>query len=121
MPARDQTGRRGGRVAVIAVIALVAIVGLSAAAFKYFDKPHSGHPSGGHSSTHTTTPVAQTVILRPQSASGFDALHTASQDPTDENSSLAPNLVNSATRPGWQTCSTTTAARSSATSSRAAA
>jgi hypothetical protein len=101
-PAREQTGRRGGRVAAVAVIALVAIVGLSAAAFKYFDKPHSGHPSGGHSSTHTTTPVAQTVILKPQSASGFDALHSASQDPTDENSSLAPNLVNG-NPAGWQT------------------
>ncbi len=79
-------GRPGRGVAVVAVIALVAIVGLSAAAFKYLTRPARVTRQSGQSSTHTTTPVAQTVVLTPVVASGFDALHTTAQDPTDENS-----------------------------------
>jgi hypothetical protein len=99
----DRTRRSGGRLAVVAVVALVVIVGLGAAAFKILDKPNSGHPAnGGSSSTHTTSPVAQTTVLKPQSASGFDALHSQSQDPTDENAKLAANLVDG-NPAGWQT------------------
>ena len=96
------TGRSRSRVAIVTVVALVAVLGLSAAAVKYLNSPKSGHPPTTKSSTHSTSPAAQTVLLTPTGASGFDALRTPAQDPTDENSSLAPNLLNGNSA-GWQT------------------
>jgi hypothetical protein len=95
--------RRGSaRIAIAAAIALVVVVGLSAAAFKYLHKPGSGHPSGGPSSSHTTSPAAKVVVLTPVGASGFDALRTTTQDPTDENTYLAKNLLDHNPY-GWRT------------------
>ncbi len=42
------------------------------------------------------------MLLTPTGASGFDALHTAAQDPSDENTYLAKNLLDHNTA-GWQT------------------
>lgn len=100
---RPMSGRSGTRIAVAATVALLVVIGLSAAAIKYLHSPSSGHPAAGHSkSSHTTTPPPQPVVLTPVGASGFDALRTQAQDPTDENSYLAKNLIdhNSA---GWET------------------
>ena len=95
-------GRSRSRVVVVAAVALVAILGLSAAAVKYLNSPKAGHPPTTKTSTHSSSPAAQTVLLTPTGASGFDALRTPAQDPTDENSNLAPNLING-DRAGWQT------------------
>jgi len=95
-------GRTGARVALVTVAALVAVIGLSAAAVKLLHSPPSGHPAAGRSSTHVTSPAAQQVVLTPVGASGFDALRTPTQDPTDENSYLARNLVDH-NPAGWQT------------------
>jgi hypothetical protein len=99
---RPAGGRRGGRIAAVAAVALVVIVGLSAAAFKYLHSPGSGHPAGSRSSSRTSSPAARPVLLTPVGASGFDALRTPAQDPTDENSYLAKNLIDH-NQTGWET------------------
>lgn len=92
--------RSGSRLAVVAVVALVAIVGLSAAAAKLLHSPSSGRPSGQHKKSGGST--AKPVILQPIAAEGFDALRTSAQDPSDENSALAINLIDHDPA-GWQT------------------
>jgi hypothetical protein len=94
--------RTGSRVAVVSVVALVAILGLSAAALKYFQSPSSGRPSGNGTSSRSTSAPPQTVVLTPTGASGFDALRTPGQDPTDENTNLAANLLDH-NPAGWRT------------------
>jgi hypothetical protein len=83
------------------VVALVAIVGLSAAAAKLLHSPNSGHTSGQHKKSGGSS-TAKPVILQPIAAEGFDALRTSAQDPSDENSALAMNLVDH-NPAGWQT------------------
>jgi hypothetical protein len=83
-------------------VALVAVLGLSAAALKYFQSPSPAHTTGGGGRSHSASPPAQPVLLTPTGASGFDALHGPDQDPTDENSSLASNLLDH-NPAGWQT------------------
>jgi len=46
--------------------------------------------------------IAQAKALTPVAASGFDALRTPQEDPTDENSYLAINLIDH-NPAGWQT------------------
>jgi hypothetical protein len=92
--------RSGSRLAVVAVVALVAIVGLSAAAAKLLHSPAPSHARGHHSSS--TGHTAKSAPLQPIAAEGFDALRTSAQDPTDENSSLAINLIDH-NPSGWQT------------------
>jgi serine/threonine protein kinase len=95
--------RRGrGRVAAVAVLAVVVVVGLSAAAVKFLDKPGSGRPTGTSSSSASHHVTAQTQVLVPTGAAGFDALRTPAEDPGDENSSLAVNLLNGS-KAGWTT------------------
>jgi hypothetical protein len=91
-----------GRVALVAVVAVVAVVGLSAAAVKLLHKPGSGHPTGKSSNSASHHVTAQTQVLVPTGAQGFDALRTPAQDPSDENSSLAVNLLNG-NKAGWNT------------------
>jgi hypothetical protein len=96
------SSRRGaGRVAAVAIVALVAAVALSAAAVHFLHSPAKGHGSG----SPTTAPKStgpQVTTLTPASASGFDALHGPALDPADENSSMAPNLLDG-NRQGWAT------------------
>jgi hypothetical protein len=96
------TTRRGaGRVAAVAIVALVAAVALSAAAVHFLHSPAKGHGSGGHTTAPSTT-GPQVTTLTPQAASGFDALHGPALDPADENSSMAPNLLDG-NKQGWAT------------------
>jgi hypothetical protein len=93
--------RSGGRAAVVVAVAAVVVIGLSVAAFKFLHSPGGGHASG-HQSTPPSRSSTQVVTLTPVSASGFDALRTPQQDPTDENSYLAKNLIDH-NPAGWQT------------------
>ncbi|HSZ46302.1 MAG TPA: protein kinase family protein [Streptosporangiaceae bacterium] len=96
--------RSTARVGVAVVLAVAAIVGLGAAAKYFLHSPAKASHShaGGHSGHSSPAQSAQAQVLTPVAAQGFDALRTPHQDPTDENSSQAGNLLddNSA---GWQT------------------
>jgi hypothetical protein len=99
-PASSRHG--AGRVAAVAIVALVAAVALSAAAVHFLHSPAKGHGSG----SPTTAPKStgpQVTTLTPASASGFDALHGPALDPGDENSSMAPNLLDPTSTQGWAT------------------
>jgi hypothetical protein len=102
-PAGAVRSRRSrARTAVVAAVAVVAVIGLSAAAVKLLHKPGSGHPSGKTSTStshHVTSPVQ---TLTPATALGFDALRTPTEDPGNENSSSAVNLLNGS-KAGWTT------------------
>lgn len=94
--------RRRGRAAAVAVLAVVVVVGLSAAAVKLLHKHGSGHPTGTSSRGASHQVIARTQVLVPTGAQGFDALRTPAEDPSDENSSLAVNLLNGS-KAGWNT------------------
>jgi hypothetical protein len=98
---RQSQPRSGSRLAVVAVVALVAIVGLSAAAAKLLHSPSPAHAAGQHKKSGGSA-NAKPVILQPIAAEGFDALRTSAQDPSDENSALAINLIDHDPA-GWQT------------------
>jgi hypothetical protein len=102
LPAGVGRPRRGNRTAVVAAVAVVAVVGLSAGAVKLLGSPHSGQPSGKTSSSASHHVTASVQVLTPAAASGFDALRTAAQDPGDENSGQAVNLLNGS-KAGWTT------------------
>jgi serine/threonine protein kinase len=83
-----------GRSVAVAALVLAAIVGLSAAALKLLHGPApTHHATGGKPSSSPSGAGGQSTILAPASAHGFDALRTPTQDPSDENTSLAMNLI----------------------------
>jgi serine/threonine protein kinase len=106
---RDQGGqgapgggrRNPARIVAVAVVALVVVAGLSAGALRLLHSPatrsHGGRPSSSPSSAS-----ASATLLAPVAAQGFDALRTPAEDPSDENSSLAVNLINHSPE-GWET------------------
>jgi hypothetical protein len=99
---RSRRGNGRGRTVIVAAVAVVAVVGLSAAAVKLLHPHGSGHPSGNASSGTSHHVTASAQVLAPAAASGFDALRTTSQDPTDENSSQAVNVIDGS-KAGWTT------------------
>jgi hypothetical protein len=99
VPANQRRG--AGRVAAVAIVALVAVVGLSAAAVHFLHSPAKAHTSGGPS-TGPSSAASRTVVLPPASASGFDALHGPALDPGDENTAMAPNVLDG-NKAGWAT------------------
>jgi serine/threonine protein kinase len=96
-----QDGRRrgAGRLTILALVAVV-VVGLCIAGFALARSPRNAH--SGHSPAASSHTSAQIRVLAPVAAAGFDALRTAAEDPSDENSSLAPNLI-SHDPAGWNT------------------
>lgn len=104
-PTGPSGGRRGGRIAAITAAVLVVVIGVSAAALHLLNSPPatSGHHrSGKPSANGSSSPAAKFTTLTPTAAAGFDALTPPSQDPGDENSNQAMNVLtgNSA---GWDT------------------
>ena len=105
-PAAAQDGprgprrRRAGRMTLAAIVA-VAVVGVAIAAFTLRHSPGSAKTGqhGGSGHTHVTV---QAQVLAPVAAQGFDALRTPAEDPSDENSSLAANLIDH-NPAGWTT------------------
>jgi hypothetical protein len=86
----------------VALVAVVAIAGLSTAALQFLRAPSPAHPSTKPTSSpshHGGTPAA---VLTPVGAQGFDALRTRTQDPSDENSTMAVNLIDHDPA-GWAT------------------
>jgi hypothetical protein len=97
---RPPARRRGaGRVIAISVLVLLVIAGVSAAAVHLLQKS-PGTPGPGASSSAPASPSAQSGVITPVSASGFDALNLA--DTGDENSSQAPNVLDH-NPAGWAT------------------
>jgi hypothetical protein len=100
---RSRPRRSLGRAAAAAALALAAIIGLSAAAYHFLEGPApTHHATGGKPRTSPSRTGAQSAILAPVSAHGFDALRTPTQDPSDENTSLAINLIDG-NPAGWAT------------------
>jgi hypothetical protein len=98
----QQPRRSFGRVAVVALISVVAVAGVSAAAVHLLQKsPGRGSPGSGSSSSSSSSPSASAAVIKPVSASGFDALNP-SGDPGDENSNQAQNVL-SGSSAGWST------------------
>ncbi|HXW88488.1 MAG TPA: protein kinase family protein [Streptosporangiaceae bacterium] len=86
-------------VAVVALV-LVAVAGASAAAVHLLNKSPSP-PSAGKSPTAKTSAPSQETVIKPVSASGFDALNP-NGDPGDENSNEASNVLDG-NSVGWST------------------
>jgi hypothetical protein len=81
---------------------VVAIVGLSAAALQFLREPAAGHPATKPSSSPSHHGSTSAEVLAPVQALGFDALRTPTEDSSDENSSMAVNLIDH-DRAGWAT------------------
>ena len=100
---RDGRPRRSvARVGAIAILAVALVAGLSAATVELLHAHPTSHAPGKPRSSPSHHGVAQPTILHPVGAQGFDALRTPTQDPTDENSSLAGNLITN-NPAGWET------------------
>lgn len=105
-PALDQHEPRGarrrgaGRMTIVAIVA-VAVVGAGIAAFSLARSPRSAD-AGSHSASGHSHGGTQVQVLTPVAAQGFDALRTPAEDPSDENSNLAINLINHSPA-GWNT------------------
>jgi serine/threonine protein kinase len=94
--------RSPARVAAVSALVVVAVAGASAAAVHLLHKsPSAPSPGRSHSAKPSTSSPTVTV-LRPVSASGFDALNTTNDDPGDENSNQAPNVLDG-NPAGWST------------------
>jgi hypothetical protein len=92
--------RRGvGRVLAIGLLIVAVVAGASAAAVDLLHKPASVAPPT-KSGSASTSPPARTVVIRPVSAHGFDALNPA--DTSDENTSQAANVLDG-NPSGWAT------------------
>jgi hypothetical protein len=102
------TNPRGGqrrspaRVAAAAALAVVVVAGLSAAAVYVLHSPAASNSHGGRNGPSPSQSAVQAQILKPVSAHGFDALRTPTEDPTDENTYLAGNLIDN-NPAGWET------------------
>jgi hypothetical protein len=95
--------RSPGRVVAMTIAVLVAVVGVSAAAVHLLHQPHTpGHPGSSGKSGTGTPATAKLVTLRIVKAHGFDALESAANDPTDENTSQAMNVLIPGSQ-GWST------------------
>jgi serine/threonine protein kinase len=104
---RPGGGRPGGtgsraRVAVIAVLILVAVAGIVAAASHLWPR-HPGTPVTGPSSHSSSPPASSVTVLAPLRARGFDALSSASDDPGNENSSMAYQAIDQNASTAWST------------------
>lgn len=94
--------RRPGRTLAVSLLVVVAVAGASAGALHFLHKPAPAaaagqSPRAGSSQAHRTT------VVSPVSASGFDALAKPGQDPENENSSQAPNVLAGGDPAGWST------------------
>jgi len=113
-PRQPRQSRQGGggssrvRVAVIGVLALVVVIGVAAAASSFLNKNNTPHPSTS-GSTHPRPTTSPVTVLTPVSAHGFDALNPTNNDPQDENSFQAPNILNHNPE-GWSSQQYNTAA-----------
>lgn len=96
-PARQ---RRSARTAAIGALVLVVVIGASAAAVHFLNRPGSPGAAGKTPIAKSSTAQATTVV-RPVSASGFDALNP-NNDAGDENSAQAPNVLDG-NPAGWST------------------
>ena len=94
--------RRPGRTLAVSLLVVVALAGASAAALHLLHKPA---PAGaaGNSPTARSSPAHHVTVVTPVSARGFDALAKPGQDPQDENSSQAPNVLPGGDPAGWST------------------
>jgi hypothetical protein len=103
-PAQDDMAvgrRRGGRIAAVTLLVLVAVAGASAAAIHLLHRSPSTPPPRHSTSAHASA-SASTIAVKPVSAQGFDALNPVSKDPGDENSNMAPNVLDGNAQ-GWAT------------------
>jgi serine/threonine protein kinase len=101
--ARRTAGPGGSRtrVALVALLTLVAVTGVAAATVKLWPSHKPGqNASSGHS--HSTNPSPGASLLTPVGASGFDAERTPAQDPGNEDSVEAPNVLKDNGQ-GWDT------------------
>jgi hypothetical protein len=95
-PRPQRAGGSRARVAVIVALVLVVVAGAAAAATRLLDKSGSGQPAAIHGSTHRPA----SVVLKPVSAHGFDALNLS--DSGDENDNQAANAIDGNPQ-GWST------------------
>jgi hypothetical protein len=102
--------RSAARIGAVVMVAVIVVAGLSAAALHFLRSNPGTHLGGGgtNSSSPSSSPSARAVTLTPVAAYGFDALRTPAEDPGDENTNQAMNLINH-TGHGWQTQWYTTA------------
>jgi hypothetical protein len=92
------------RVAAVSALVIVAVAGASAAAVHLLHRS-AGAPTAGRSAgpkSPTSSPAAATTVITPVSASGFDALNSTSNDPGNENSDQAANVLDG-NPAGWST------------------
>jgi len=98
-PARQ---RRSVKAAAISALVLIAVIGASAAAVHFLNRPGPAAAGGGKSPIARSSPGHNSTLITPVSASGFDALNP-NNDPGDENSSQAPNVLAGGNPAGWST------------------
>jgi serine/threonine protein kinase len=94
------TRRSPARVAAVSALVLVAVAGASAAAVHLLHRTPSA-AAAGKSPAAKSSGTAQSAIVTPKSASGFDALNP-NNDPGDENSNEAANVLDH-NQAGWST------------------
>jgi len=93
--------RQRARTVAISLLVVVAVAGASAGALRLLHKPGPAPAAAGNSPSARSSPASRTVIVKPLSASGFDALNP-DNDAADENSSQAPNVLDGDPA-GWST------------------
>ncbi|MGA3153437.1 MAG: protein kinase family protein [Streptosporangiaceae bacterium] len=100
---QERDRRRGTgskvRVAVVALLSLIVIAGVVAATSPLWHHGHAAVVGHSHPAGHAS-PVS--AVLTPVSASGFDPLTSVTDDPGDENSAEAENVLSHASG-GWAT------------------
>jgi hypothetical protein len=101
---RAGSRRSAARIGAVVMVAVIVVAGLSAAALHFFRSNPGAHPGNGRhsSSSSSSAPPSGAVTLTPVAASGFDALRTSTEDPGDENTNQAMNLIRHQPQ-GWQT------------------
>lgn len=80
---------------------LVAAGVLALAAIAAFTLWGSGGSGGGQPKPGRSTPLTSATVLRPASASGFDALTSPSADPGNEDSQTAKNAIDGSLKTAW--------------------
>jgi hypothetical protein len=96
-PRRQRGGASKARVAVVVALTLIVVGGVAAATSPFWHK--SGGTGSATHSQHTSKPTTpQTLVLKPVSASGFDADNLS--DSGNENSNQAMNVINGNPQ-GW--------------------
>ncbi len=94
--------RNPTRVAVLSALVVLAVAGASVAAIHLLHKSPSTPTAGKSHSVKPSTSSPTATVIHPVSASGFDALNTTNDDPGDENSNQAPNVLDG-NPAGWST------------------